>query len=591
MKRSFFPALFTLLAIISATGVAPAQEPDQKEMPILTIGGPYPEQRNPFAFFEPTMVSFRDLTGKIDELSRDDDVAGVILKVEGIQLGLAQLTELRRELVDFRASGKELVTFLDTGGLGDYMIASTGDRVVMPPVGTVMTYGLLARSYLMKDFLNEKLGIEVKSVHIGEYKTALEALTHNEMTEESREQLGAVLRGINEWITRSVAESRGMTREEAEEALWSGPHHTAKALEMGLATDEAYFYQFIDDYAEENNVDVSPMRIREPKEPEPINLFTLFGQLGKAQYGSQGKIAGDIAVIYALGPIYDGRAPEDPFQSQQMIAGDTFLEMLDDILADGPPAAVVVRIDSPGGSAVASDRIWAALRGFSSNGIPVVVSMGNVAASGGYYIGMAADWILAEPTTITGSIGVVAANISLGGTYDKLAMNMESIAIGQNAYLADESELWSERETQVIRELIADTYDEFTSKTASMRRMTLEETQEVARGRIWIGSDALANGLVDELGGLARAIEVAREIGNAQDADIVYYPKEMTFMEIFEKMLTGQMALSPAQAPWESALEALPEPAAEIVRTGYYLLNEKTPKVLTWAPVGFEVRY
>ncbi len=604
-NRSTIARIIFTLSILMMTSVmwaqdsAPAAEDAAaipRKVPVFVLEGPMVEMKDPLAMFGPQPLLLRDLTRRIDLAAKDTTVGGIVIRMARPQMGLAQATELRQNLVEFRQTGKPVVVLMDMGGLSDYVVASSADRVVMTPVGGLTIYGLSARLYFFKDLL-AKLGMEAQAVHTGKFKTAFEPFTHSEMTEGTRIQIDAILDDYESYIIESVAKSRGMEPDVARTALWGGPYSSEGALEAGLITDIAYFDEFMDDFATENNFEYV-MKYKESKaaQPEPPNLFTLFSGMGAAKSKRRGSGNEQIAVLYAVGPIIDGRKDKDPFASQMVIASEDFIEQIDEALEEAPTRALVLRVDSPGGSAVASDRIWRRLEQVRDDGIPVVVSMGNVAASGGYYISAVANKIVAEPTTITGSIGVIGGRVALGGTYEKIGVNKQTISRGPHAGLVDETRPWNEEETAIVEGLLEEVYVAFTSKVADGRRMPRDKVLEIAEGRVWTGAAAKEIGLVDELGSLDDAIGVARSLADAPNAEINYYPKELTFFELFEKVLAGEVVAPPIgvqSAPGAELLmlgteQLIPAAQCETLWTVLQMMKPE-PGVFMMHPMMFEI--
>lgn len=507
-------------------------------MPVITLDGMYPERAPAFELFGTKTDTLPDLIDRIEAAAENDQVGALGLQVLRTYMGYAQMQELRNEILAFRETGKPVVAVMDMADLRGYYLASAADEITIAPVGGLMTYGMSIDMYFLRNML-DKIGAEVQVINSGKYKNALEPLTHDEMSEGTREQYTAILNDLSGAMLGDIAKSRSMTAEDAEAILFSGPHLAPKALETGLVSDVEYPFDKLTTYADEQDLELKWDWNPKPKAaPQPPNFFTLFSGLGgKANKSKTAKPS--VAVVYALGNIVDGYLDESPFGSAEMIASDSFIEMLDDVVEDGAEV-IVLRINSGGGSAVASDRIWNKLNNIRESGIPVVVSMGNVAASGGYYIAMGSDRIFVSPSTITGSIGVIAGRIILGETYDKIGVNKQSLSIGQNAWLTNETEFYSDEQTAFVDGLIEATYDDFTSRAAQGRGMTQDEIKAIGGGRVWTGSAAVENGLADELGGLKDAIAYARTtVTDGDGLPLVNYPKDKTFEEILEELMSG----------------------------------------------------
>lgn len=590
-----FPILVVLtLAVATAAAQDSTAEPDPfggpRKAVVITLDGPVVEQANPLAFLGPGESTLRELTGTIDRAAKDDRVGALVVRTIRPMMGWAQAAELRDGILAFRETGKPVVALTDAAVLNDYLVVSAADRIVMTPVGGLGVYGLSADMYFFRDMLG-KLGIEAHAVNTGRFKTAFEPFTHGEMSEGTRIQVQALLDSHENHIVSCIVGARGMTPDAARKALWNGPYSSAGAKEAGLVTDIAYLDAFLEEWLAAQNLEADEKYGAEPvavaKTP---SLFSLFSGLSAGGAAARRSTEGRIVVVGATGPIVDGRSDENPFAAQQVIASEDFLELIDEILDEGTPAAIVLRVDSPGGSAIASDRIWNRLGELQADGIPLVVSMGNVAASGGYYISMGADRIVAEPTTITGSIGVIGGRFVLGGTYGKIGVNKQSIRKGPNAGILDETRPWTADEEAIVVALLEEIYDVFTAKAAEGRGMTQDEVKELAGGRVWSGTDALANGLVDQLGGLSDAIAAAREIAGAPDAAVVSYPREKEFFELVEEMLSGQLSVAAPDPFMAVAERAVPARHVATVRTMTELLSGPEPRILAVHPMMFDIR-
>ena len=609
MKQTLRRALLAtaLVAMPSLATVALAEEAaSEKIMPVLTLDGDYPEAGVAFSLFGDEPEFFRDLLADVRAAAKDEDVAALGLKMESPEFSLAQLAALQRELLAFRESGKPIVSVSDSYSLGKYVLASAGTEIVLTPVGGVDIYGMSFDNYYFKGLL-DKLGVGTQVVNTGKFKNAYESFTHDKMSEGTKIQMGALLDDLSGWMVERVAEGRGIEPAAAADMLWRGPYLAEEAKELGMVTTLGYPHDFLEDFASSLGAELDWDYSAKPeKDAEPFNLFTFFNPPKK---GPDGKKGGDrIAVVYALGGISDGRAESGPFSSGEQIASEDFIDLLDEVDEDGTVKALVLRVDSPGGSAIASDRIWNRINAFKDAGVPVVVSMGGVAASGGYYISMNADHIIAEPTTITGSIGVIGGRVVLGDVYEKMGVTKDALRIGKFAGIMDESKRWEGEEAKLIEESIEEIYDVFTAKAAAGRGMEQDAIKELGGGRVWTGIAAKKNGLVDDLGGLDDAIAKARELASADDKmEVVYYPREKTLSEMIQEMIAGDKKGKRASAMMGAAIaaqlpivmpeslaaleRALPAQARETFWTTLTLLNSPEPQYLMYHPQAYEIRY
>lgn len=509
-------------------------------MPIKVINGIYVERSVALELFGEKSNTIHDLIRDIEKAKTDDEVGALGLQVMRPAMGLAQATELRSKILDFKTSGKPVIAVTDMIDTRGYYIASAADHVVMSPVGSIISPGLSLDLYFFKDML-AKLGISVQAVNTGKYKNALEPLTHHEMTEGTREQYGRLLELISGEMIQAVAQARSMTADEVESKLFTGPHLSDQAMELGLITEIGYPFETLKKYASEMNLEEDwEYSGEDKKRNQPPSLFSLFS--GSGSFRKKVDRDEKVALIYALGNIIDGYSEDDPFSTTQMIASDSFIELLDEAVEENAKA-IVIRVNSGGGSAVASDRIWNKINEIKGMDIPVVVSMGNVAASGGYYISMNADRIFAQPTTVTGSIGVISGKINLSGTYEKIGVNKDSLYFGENVWLFDETKDLTSEQMEFASALLEEIYDDFTAKAGEGRGMSQEAVKNIGGGRVWLGKDALENGLIDELGGMESAIYHAKILAGDEDLPVVTYPKEKTLSELLDDIMMGNIQI------------------------------------------------
>lgn len=555
MKKSLIPSTVavalllggaTLVAtpdVVRAQGETETAAPAKQKVVLIELDGSYPDTKGGFDLFNEKSQSFADLLATFRRAKSDSEVHSIVLRIGAPGLGLSQAMELHEELLAFRASGKTIVATMDSGGLMAMLLSSAATEVIMPEVGSLSVMGLNADMYYLRDAL-ALLGVRAEAVTVGSYKNAMETFTHSEMSATTQEQMMTLLEDILGELSRRVAEGRGVSAEQAREWIVNGPYTSKSAKDAGIVDELAYFDSITTKLRRTGDGEMLPLDTEYGSKPaekkEPLNLFAMLMSGGKKKATKAGSADPKIAIVYATGAISDGRADKsNPFASSDGILSHDFIDLLDEVAKEPGLKAVVLRVNSPGGSAIASDTIWNRLEQFQASGIPVVASMGDVAASGGYYISMGADRIVAEPTTITGSIGVVGGKFILGRTMQILGINKQSISIGKNTGLFDETRAWTLEERAMIQEMMDDIYETFTAKTADGRGLSQDRIKELGGGRVWSGVAAKGSGLVDELGGLDRAIEIARELGKSQDAAVVRFPKEKTLSEMFEEILSG----------------------------------------------------
>jgi protease IV len=461
-----------------------------------------------------------DILEGLRRAREDDRVRVLVAKVGGARIGLARMQEIREAVSRFRESGKLTVAWAETfgeftGGNVPYYLATAFDRIYLQPSGSVGITGVAVEHLFLHDAL-AKLGISFESGKRYEYKSAADQLTERGFPGPAREATERLAASVAEQISAAIAERRGKTADDARALLDRGPFLAEEALAEGLVDALGYRDEVYAAVRKEAGQDATLQYVaryqrahllaqRARKLPNPRERF--------------------VAVIYASGTIRQGRTNRSPLGGSAM-GSDTVAAALRSARSDDRVRAVVLRVNSPGGSAVASDTIWREVVRVRAKGKPVVVSMSDVAASGGYYIAMAADVIVAQPGTITGSIGVIMGKPVLEQAYERVGITTDSVTVGTGATMFNPAHPFTQDEWDRINTWLDAIYRDFTQKAAEGRRMPVERMHELARGRVWTGADAAANGLVDELGGMAAAAEIARRrAGLPADAPLRVYPR------------------------------------------------------------------
>jgi protease-4 len=478
----------------------------------LDVSGDMPEEPSSglSSLFESRPPSLRALVESVERAGRDPAVKGLLLRVGTLDVGWARVQELRDALVRFRRSGKPSWAHLEFAGNREYFLATGCAKVAASPTAMVDVSGLAAEVTFYKGTL-EKLGVEAQFEGVGKYKNAPNQLTETGFTAPHREQMEALVASLFEQYVRGVAEGRGLAPEEVRALIDRGPFHAPEAKEAGLV-DELLYRDQVED------------------------RIPAAGRLDPARYVKRARGFFDgrpkLALVYAVGDIVPGESQSSPFGGG-LVGSDTIVRGLRQARQDDAVRAIVLRVDSPGGSGTASDAVWHEV-GLARKAKPVVVSMGDYAASGGYYIAMGADAIVAEPGTITGSIGVFSGKFSLRGLYGKLGISQETVRRGRNATLFSSWEPWTEEDRAKVRGLNEAFYETFVTKAAEGRKKTPQEIEAVAQGRVWTGQEGLAAGLVDALGGLDAAVQTAREkarIPKGQEVQLVVLPQRKGLLE------------------------------------------------------------
>ena len=505
----------------------------------------------------PQPKNFRLRLERLRELARDPDVAGVRLEIHGAP-DFAHSIDMLDELRALKASGKKVVCFaedLDQRGL---MFATLADLLVVPPSGLIGLEGLQAEVMYLAD-LFAKIDVNFEVLHVGEYKTAFEDLARNSMSAEQREVIGQLL---DEWYGQmldAIAQNRGLTRDNVEALFEQVLVEPEAAVAAGLIDATAFQDEFdqrvealfggpveLDEsYGDQGAEDMEKML------ESPFAAFSILGKLMNPPKREAPEEA-HVAIVYATGPITSGKSQSGWDGKVVSMGSETIVEALDEARKDDQCKAVVLRVNSPGGSALASDMIWRAIQRCREKK-PVVASMGWVAGSGGYWISMGCDAIVAQPSTITGSIGVVSMLPNVASALKEVGVNVEVVARGPHG---DQLSLLRNGPTPVLRDVITrmmnDVYQQFLAKVSEGRRLDREEVATLARGRVWSGRQAVDNGLVDELGGLRDSIALACVLGGGLDpltTPLAEYPEPPNFMEAlqesFEDMASvdGRLAL------------------------------------------------
>jgi protease IV len=519
-----------------------------------------------------------DVVEGLRRARQDDRVRALVVKVGGGRIGLARMQEIREAVAAFRESGKLTVAWSETfgeftHGNVPYYLATAFDRIYLQPSGSLGLTGVAVEQLFLHDAL-AKIGVGFQSAKRHEYKSAADNLTERGFTGPVREAAERLATSVAEQITAAIAERRGKTVEDARTLLDRGPFLADDALAEGLVDALGYRDEV---YAD----------VRKEAGPDAILQYVARYQRAHALAQRARRLPNPrerfVAVIYASGPIRQGRSSRSPVGGSS-IGSDTVAAALRSATSDERVRAVLLRVNSPGGSAVASDTIWREVVRTRAAGKPVIVSMGDVAASGGYYISMAADVIVAQPGTLTGSIGVITGKPVFEEAFGRLGITTDSVSVGTGATIFAPTHPFSEDEWQRINTWLDAIYRDFTEKVASGRRMTVERVHEIARGRVWTGADAARNGLVDELGGMAAAAGIARRrAGLPADAPLRVFPRltpldQLRPPESSESRPAAAAALdlgfADAWGPaWRLAAQAGLSPYGPLMLPGRWIIN------------------
>lgn len=500
---------------------------------VMRLSGEIPEYvpaEMPFEFLDGAgRVTLLDIHQAFQKAAKDERIRAIALEMGGVRCGWAKAQEIRGSIEEFQKSGKPVLAFIQVGATRDYYIASQADEIYMPPEGFLDLKGLRLEVSFYKDTL-AKLGIVAEMEHVGKYKSFAEPPSRSSMSDAFREVSNSILDEVYGQLVTALAAGRKMSGDEVKAVIDEGPFIPETALDAKLIDGLKYEDEFFDLFKEKLGV--------EEVKKTPLSAYR---KITMESLGLSGQKR--IAIVYASGAIVRGRTDNDPFGDSEVLASDSMSETLRAVAKNSDIEAVVFRIDSPGGDAIASDQMWREINRLSEKK-PVVVSMSDLAASGGYYIAMAGAPVVAYPGTYTGSIGVVFGKISLGGLYEKIGLNKEVLTRGRFAAIDTETRTMTDPERAKLREGIESFYKDFVQKVADSRGKEWAEIDKVAQGRVWMGSQAVNNGLVDELGGIERAISMAKEkadIPQGESVSLVTYPAKKHWLQmLFDEELNAE---------------------------------------------------
>lgn len=453
-------------------------------------------------------------TDRILRIARwDEDVAGAVIQINGSSYGMGRYQEIRDAILDFKKSGKVVISYITDCSTGEYIVASACDTILIHPSTHLRLIGLRSERTYYKGLLS-KLGVRALLEHIGDYKSASEGFTRENMSDASRENLNSILDDLYDQLTNDIATARGWTPEYVKELIDKGPYTANEARKNKLVDDIVYS-------------DGLKHRAKQLAKRD-VDLVDVNDYLNSGLYPQQWSVPKPkIAIIEAKGMMLTGESFADPFTGTQVMGAETIARAVQYARNNDSIKAVVLRIDSGGGLVIAADIIWNELIQLSVKK-PLIVSMGDIAGSGGYYIAAPADVIVAEPGTITGSIGVIGGKYSTKGLYEKLGINKEIIKRGKHSGIYSNYGAYSPEEQEIIKKQIKEIYDDFVSKvTRGRKQLTRSDVEKVAQGLVWTGRQAKEIGLVDELGGLSKALSIARIRAGLEmkQVEIVRLPK------------------------------------------------------------------
>ena len=481
-------------------------------------------------------TTVRGLVESLHKAKRDPRIGAVLLMPTQLTSPYwAKVQELRDAITDFRSSGKKVIAYLEYGGDREYYLASAADRVFLMPTSPLDLAGVASYEVFLRGTL-DKVGAYPDFLHIGQYKTAPNQLTEKQMTPAHREMAQSLNREAYDQLVRGIAQSRHKSEADVRQLIDRGPFLPEDALRNGLVDDLAYEDQ-LDDRVPE-------LRSRSG-EMKPVE-GTDYQRVDARSVGIRPRSR--IAVLYAVGEIASGKSSFDPVNGG-VVGSDTLVEQIRQMRDDSTIKAIVLRIDSPGGSSVASDVIWRELMitRDQKRSRPLIVSMSDLAASGGYYIATPGQVIVAEPGTLTGSIGVFAGKIVYGGAAGKIGVTEQTVKDGANADIDSPFSRFTPDQRTKMQDIIQGFYDNFVDKVAMSRHATPQRIDQLGQGRVWTGAQAKDRGLVDAIGGLDTAIALAKQRANIpadEDVELVSYPPRRSLYQTLTEQFRGEAGLS-----------------------------------------------
>ncbi|MCH2192930.1 signal peptide peptidase SppA [Kordia sp.] len=534
--------------------------------PIEDYGGRFDYSNVPFYPNTPQYDGLFNIIDAINYAIDDDKIKGISIKNNTISAGMAQTKALRDALISFKESGKFIVSYGDYYSQKDYYLNSVADTMYLNPVGFLDFKGLSMERMYYKDF-QEKYGVKMEVVRHGKYKSAVEGYISQEMSEANRKQTSVFLQSIWDEMRKEISVSRNISTDQLNLLADELAGRTAKrALEAKLIDKMAYEDEY--ELGIQNAMGEHTLINR-------IDIYEYARHVGERKTTNPSYER--IAVIYAQGQIIYGEGDE------AMIGQGVMNKALKEAREDETVKAIVLRINSPGGSAMASELIWREIE-LTKQVKPVIVSMGNLAASGGYYIACNADKIFAEPNTITGSIGVFGTIPNMHQLAENLGINAEQVGTNKNSVDYSVFEPLSDEQRALIKEGIEDIYDLFTQRVADGRGMTQTSIDEIAQGRVWTGNDAVKIGLVDEIGGLDKALQAAAEVANLSEYDILELPVYEKDLQSIINQYTGGYI----QTKEEILREELGDKNYELLQKMKKLTQMKGPQLLL--PYEIEIK-
>jgi protease-4 len=518
---------------------------------VVEVAGSYVEAPGPSLLARLAGDSTRPFIGLLSVFAlaeRDERLATVVIRIQPVELGWGKADEIRAAIGRLREKGIHTVAHLEIQNFSankELFIASAADEIFVAPGSAVPLVGMAAEYIFLGGFW-EKLGVEFEVAKAGRYKSAVEIFAERTMSPASREMADSLLDDTFERFVEALATGRAMTTSAVIEAIDTGSVRSQRLEALGLIDGEMHLDRLLDRFGDE------------------VISHVAYAGVDPADLGFEAQA--EFALIYGTGTVVQGGSDGSAFRSSPVFASETISRAIIEAAEEPTISAIVLRIDSPGGSALASELIWRAVDRARAMGKPVIASFSDVAASGGYYVASAADVIVADPGSLTGSIGVFALRPAIGGLLEKLEIGVDSITRGRHADFLLSSKKLSPAALARLQTSVLDTYQLFLTRVADGRGLSLAEVDEIGQGRVWTGRQALEVGLVDELGGLYTAVRRAKEAVGLAPTDDVYlvpFPNQKSLSEQIIDVF--QLSLIRAADPASDWFELLPEPLDQIV--------------------------
>ena len=537
---------------------------------VLPLEGPFPERtsrRTPLPFplsmlpVFPPELSLEEMQHAVDIIAEDQRVRGVVFRIQGVQAGMATLHTLRRMMLDLAERGKQTVAWMPSGDTWDYYLASACQEIILPPSGRLNALGLRSEAFFLKDTL-ATAGITADLESIAEYKVTPDMFRRTSMTEPHREMVEAILDSLFDHVTAAISQGRGMSEEQVRELIDQMPLRPEAALRAGLIDATLYEDELATHLASSAELSQESTLKAVDRDSGQVPLLAWDSAARWLKRPARWTTRKRLGVVSLEGMIVAGKSRRMPMPLPVPVEAQAGAETLSAALrqAETDPriAALILHVDSPGGSSLASDLIWRQVRRLREQK-PVVVLMGEQAASGGYYVSAPAGRIIARPTTLTGSIGIWGGKFVVGDLYDKLEIGHQELQRGARADLYSEFRPFDEDEREQMRQELGATYAQFKEVVARGRDMTEEAVEKIARGRVWTGEQATDIGLVDELGDFRTAVQAAKELAELdpeQDCTVVQItpPRQEVLPQPFP---------ADDEQSWRGLREALQELACE----------------------------